>query len=41
MFIEQLLPTARGRLATMRYDAPLTEVAMLLSHKRHAEAVWS
>ena len=35
MFIEQLLPTARGRLATIPYDAPLTEAAKLLSQPKY------
>lgn len=30
IFIDQLLPTARGRLATIPHEAPLTEAARLL-----------
>lgn len=31
MFIEAMLPAARGRLAAIRHDAPLMEAAKLLS----------
>lgn len=33
MLVKDMLPVARGKLVTLREDAPLTEAAKLLAHK--------